>query len=125
MRWKVVRSFRVAGRTVHDTRLGAGFGFAMFGLFAMLSVRTRRGKALLMALMLVSASAFISCGSNGSSGSVVQSNLQGEMCDSTEGEVCFHVEGLSGNAEYTWMVYATDGDGLQSESEKRHFTTSH
>ena len=98
-------------------------GAFIFALGFIGAIRTRRGKALILALVLMTSGGVLAaCGSNSSDDD--NSTSSAITCDDVEdGVVCRTQSSLAANSEYTWRVIATDGKGGENISAIRSFTT--
>jgi len=118
-------SWTVAARATSPAPSNAmaalGFGIAALAGFGF--VRTRKGRAFLLALLiLASGAAAASCGSSGSADSA--STPESRSCDGVAAdEECQPVTNLAPETGYHWKVTATDSGGNQVQSATRSFTT--
>ncbi|MBI4665667.1 MAG: choice-of-anchor D domain-containing protein [Nitrospinae bacterium] len=86
----------------------------VMGLLAPLGMRTRRGRTLMIAFMLVAGSAFASCGGGSSKPSETPSS---------SGSMQYTAKGLKANTTYYWKVATESQEGASSESAVYSFTT--
>ncbi|MBI4829436.1 MAG: right-handed parallel beta-helix repeat-containing protein [Nitrospinae bacterium] len=112
---------RVESRASRNAMAALGFGAAMIAGFGF--VRTRRGRAVMLALLiLASGAAAASCGSSSTAENAA--TPESRSCDGAAAdEECQSVTGLSPETEYHWKVVAADSAGAQVESATRSFTT--
>ena len=97
-------------------------GALLFALGFIGAIRTRRGRAFMLALLLMTSGAVMTaCGKSDDDSSTVSAAI---TCDSVEdGVVCRTQTGLAANTDYSWRVVATDGNGGENISVIRSFTT--
>ena len=97
-------------------------GALLFALGFIGAIRTRRGRAFMLALLLMTSGAVMTaCGKSDDDSSTVSAAI---TCDDVaEGVVCRTQTGLLANTDYTWRVVASDGKGGENISIIRSFTT--
>ena len=99
-------------------------GALLFALGFIGAIRTRRGRAFMLALLLMTSGAVMTACGPDSSDDDSSSASAAITCDSVEdGVVCRTQTGLAANTEYTWRVVASDGKGGENISVIRSFTT--
>ena len=108
----------------YRTAAAVGFGMtgALFIGFCFVGgVRSFRGRALLIAALLVAGLTLSHCGnSSDSNGSTTDGGRF--SCDGEDGySVCYDSKGLAAG-DYQWRVTASDGKGATNTSETRSFT---
>ena len=115
---------RSARNDSFSNTLASGGGALLFALGFIGAIRTRRGRAFMMALLLMTSGAVLTaCGSDSSDDDSTAASAA-ITCDSVEdGVVCRTQTGLAANTDYTWRVVASDGKGGENISAIRSFTT--
>jgi CSLREA domain-containing protein len=124
-------SSRLAGQKADNLFAGFGAlsGIVLFGFLLGGGMRSRGGRAFLLAMFFITAGFTITaCSSSGSDISDSTTTTGDEStaltCDSVEeGQQCLVVTGLTPNTNYYWKVAASDGNGGTLESEIWSFTT--
>jgi len=108
--------------------LGAMSGVVLIGFLLGGGMKSRSGRALMLALFFITAGFTISaCSGSSGSGSSAADSGAGTValsCDSIEqGQQCQQVTGLTSNTTYYWKVVASDGNGGTTDSDTWSFTT--
>ncbi len=90
---------------------GAGF---LLGLTGIGTAQGRRWRSVVITLIVLGVAGLMtSCSGDGNGGT----------SPDTRGEVSYTKSGLSSNTTYYWKVIAEDGQGGQTETPVRSFTT--
>lgn len=112
---------RVESPASRNAMAALGFGAALLSGFGF--VRARRGRAWMLALLILAGgAASASCGSSSTAENAA--TPESRSCDGMAAdEECQAVTGLSPETEYHWKVVAADSAGAQVESATRSFTT--
>ena len=124
--WSSVNGRVTTLRQAQGDKLGGAAtasGALIFALGFIGAIRTRRGRAFMLALLLMTSGAMITaCGSDSSDDG--SSSSAAITCDNVEdGVICQTQAGLAANTEYTWRVVASDGKGGENISVIRSFAT--
>ena len=99
-------------------------GALLFALGFIGAIRTRRGRAFMLALLLMTSGvAMTACGSDSSDDDSTTASVAITCDDVEDGVVCRTQTGLLANTDYTWRVVASDGKGGENISVIRSFTT--
>jgi hypothetical protein len=107
-------------------------GIILFGFLIGGGMRTRGGRAFMLALFFVTAGfTAVACSSSDSSDTSVSDSTtpigddtMALTCDSVEeGQECKEVTNLEPNTNHYWKVSASDGDGGTLKSDVWSFTT--
>ena len=110
--------------------VGAMGGVVLIGFLLGGGMRTRGGRAFMLALFFVTAGFTAAACSSSDSGVSIEETTPTEdetvalTCDSVEeGQQCREVTGFEPNTTFFWKVVASDDVGGSLESEVRSFTT--
>ncbi|VAX25157.1 hypothetical protein MNBD_NITROSPINAE03-1183 [hydrothermal vent metagenome] len=103
---------------------GALGGVVLIGFLLGGGMRTRGGRAFMLALFFITAGFTAVACSGSSDSSSSDSGTVAESCDSVEeGQQCQQVTGLTSNTTYHWKLVASDGAGGTTDSDTWSFTT--